>query len=85
MPELVAVVIRKLPQHRPVTSAVITEPESKNDIDDMEHYLVCMAQDHIRRFINQFVEFKRAEWYVDIINLSTNETVSATQIDCLKL
>jgi len=79
MPELVAVVIRKLPQHRPVTSAIIQE-SADPDIDDMVDYLKSRANDHVRQFTSQFVEFKRAGWFVDVVNLETSETISTDQI-----
>jgi len=79
MPELVAVVIRKLPQHRPVTSAIIQE-SANPDIDDMVDYLKSRANDHVHQFTSQFVEFKRAGWFVDVVNLETSETISTDQI-----
>lgn len=79
MSKLVAVVIRKLPQHRPVTSAIIQE-STNPDIDDMVHYLKSRANDHVRQFTSQFVEFKRAGWFVDVVNLETGETISTDQI-----
>lgn len=64
-----AVVIRHMDNSRPVTSAVIEESTDFN-IDDMDHYLFSEARDHIRRFINNFPEFKNAKWYIDILNSS---------------
>lgn len=62
-----AVIIRHLPGSRPVTCGVIEESKD-SDIDDMASYLNSMADDHIRRFKESFVEFNAATWYVDLID-----------------
>ena len=68
-----AVVIRHLPGSRPVTCAVVDENDaSHRDIDDVDHYLCSQAEDHIRRFKNDFPEFRRATWYVDLMTSSGN-------------
>ncbi len=64
---LKAVVIRHLPNSRPVTSAVI-ESSSSTDVDDQNHYLISQGKDHIKQFIKNLPEFTEAAWYIDIIN-----------------
>lgn len=61
-----AVVIRHLPNSRPVTCAVIAE-SSDPDIDNMDHYLTSEAESRIQRFVQDFPEFRAATWYVDLM------------------
>jgi hypothetical protein len=67
----VAVVIRQMPDMRPVTSKVIGIPDDikKEDLDDFEGYLKDRARDHIESFIKRFVEFREAKFYIDIVEL----------------
>ena len=80
MPKLIAVIIRKLPNHRPLTSAII---ESSNDPDivDMAHYLINRGKDHIAYFCSQNVEFSSADWYIDIIDLFDNSIVKTMKVN----
>ncbi len=73
MLKLTAVVIRQLQHHNPVASAVIQQ--SDNDVDDQIQYLLSKAEEHIQEFKKTFVEFHRANWYVDIIEDVTNKIV----------
>jgi len=63
---LTAVVTRKLNGHETVISCVIV-PKDLNGIDDVEHYLNYVAEEHIQEFKNTFVEFRNAQWEVIII------------------
>lgn len=62
-----AVLIRHLPNNRPVTCAVIEESDDSS-IDSMDHYLCSQAEDRIRRFVRDFPEFRQATWYVDLLH-----------------
>lgn len=66
-----AVVIRQMPGARPVTTAVIHESTSR-DIDNMDHYLTSEAEESIRRFKNDFPEFRMAMWYIDLMTTHSN-------------
>lgn len=81
----VAVVIRQLTSHRPVTSAVIEEswiPDSeRQQVDDINHYLISRAKQHIRSMVQQFVEFKDAKWYVDIVNNISEDVEYSEELD----
>lgn len=70
--KLTAVVIRQLNKHRPVVSAVI-EQSSDKDVDDQCHYLLSKAEEHMVDFQKTFVEFNRANWFIDIIEEHTNK------------
>lgn len=68
------VVIRQLPGHRPVTSAVITPDASKlmegrDEVSehDVRRQLEYLVNEHIEEFKNKFVEFKNAEWHTDYV------------------
>lgn len=74
-----AVVIRQLTNNRPVTSAVI-DHTGLPDIDDPVHYLIGKAEDHIKEFKKNFVEFHRADWYIDIIRVSDNTIVETKEL-----
>lgn len=66
-----AVIIRHLPNSRPVTCGIIDESKDPQ-VDDMDHYLYAMANDKIRLFKQHFVEFKAATWYVDLMEDYSN-------------
>lgn len=57
----VCVVIRQLPGHDPVVSAVFGEP-TRVDVDDLENYFRSKVESHTERFQNEFVEFRAAHW-----------------------
>lgn len=63
---MVATVIRQLKGSRPVTSIVIVPPTDLSDIDDLEQLLRSAAQDHINEMRGKFVEFKDADFWIDI-------------------
>lgn len=63
MPKI-AIVIRHLPNNRPVTLAVIAEP--KHTVNDLEHFFNSQAEEIIDKFKEKFVEFKNANFYTDI-------------------
>ena len=67
MPKI-AVVIRHLPEHRSVTSVVIEE-DSDDSIDCMDSYLKSTAEEYITKFKETFPEFKKANFYIDIVTL----------------
>ncbi len=78
MLKLTAVVIRHLHRHRPVVSAVIQQSKDK-DVDDQVHYLFSKAEEHMQEFKNTFVEFNRANWYVDIVEEATNKIIQSEE------
>ena len=63
----VMVVTRFIHGSRPVASAVIL-PD--NTVDDAEHYLQVVADEHIREISSKFPEFVNANWYCDILETS---------------
>lgn len=67
------VVIRQLPNHIPVVTAVITEPE--NSVEDLEHYFKSEAEDKIQRFKNKFAEFSNATFYIQMFNVYSDSGV----------
>ena len=59
----VVVVTRRLPGHDSVVSAIIgVDTETEKGLDDVEHYLQEKAEQHIRLFKDDFIEFRNAEW-----------------------
>jgi len=74
---LVAVVMRQLKNHRPAVSKVIQQSEDKT-VDDQIHYLTTKADEHIDEFKKGFVEYRNADWYIDIINTNTDKVISTT-------
>ena len=64
----VAAVIRHL-HVRPVLSCVIKSSDAPEDIGEVDSWLVHKANEHIKDFTNKFVEFKNAEWYVDLMEI----------------
>ena len=74
-----AVVIRHAPNNRPVTTAIIKESDDRN-VDNMEHYLFSEAMDHIRRFKQDFVEFRKATWYIDLMEDFRNTPYETKEI-----
>lgn len=77
--KLIASVIRVLGDSRPVTSFVIPQSEDK-EVDDQIHYLVSKGKEHIEDFTGKFVEFKRATWYIDVIEEMTGTMVESETI-----
>lgn len=77
--KLVGVVIRKLGNSRPVSSLVIKQSEDPN-IDDHVHYLISKGKEHVEEFTTKFVEFKRADWYIDVIMEMTGDLVDSEEI-----
>lgn len=67
--ERACVVIRQLNNSRPVTSKVILLPLDRHDIDDIEHYFEYQAREHIEEFKKDFIEFKDANFWVDIVTV----------------
>ena len=67
MPNCYCVVIRHLPNHIPVVTAVITEPE--HCVDDLDHYFKSEAEHKIQSFKNKFVEFSNATFYIQMFNV----------------
>lgn len=78
MLKLTTVVIRQLHRHRPVVSAVIQQSNDK-DVDDQVHYLLSKAEEHMQEFKTTFVEFGRANWYVDIVEDITNKIIQSEE------
>lgn len=78
MLKLTAVVIRQLHRHRPVVSAVIQQSNDK-DVDDQVHYLLSKTEEHMQEFKTTFVEFGRANWYVDIVEDITNKIIQSEE------
>lgn len=76
----IAVVIRVLGDSRPVTSSVISESKDK-EVDDQVHYLISKGKEHIKEFTGKFVEFKRATWYIDVIDGLTGDLVDSETIN----
>ena len=70
--KLMAVVIRQMHKHRPVVSAIIHQSSDK-DVDDQIHYLLSKGEEHMQEFKKTFVEFTRANWYIDIVEEGTNK------------
>ena len=77
---LIAVVIRQLQHLRPVTSAVIEE-STDPDIDSQVHYLKHAAAEHVQQFKAQFLEFSKADWYVDILDKDTGRAAETYQLN----
>lgn len=77
--KLIAVVIRVLGNSRPVTSSIIHQSEDK-EVDDQIHYLISKGKEHIQEFTSKFVEFKRATWYIDVIDELTGAMVESETI-----
>lgn len=75
----IAVVIRQLKNHRPVASIVL-DHKGLPDLDDPIHYLIGQGKDHIVKFQNEFVEFKNADWYIDIIQTSDQSVVKTEEL-----
>jgi len=64
----VAVVIRQLEGHKPTTHAVFgVGPHDNVEHDLVEHFLEEKANQSIRLFKEQFVEFKNAEFIVELV------------------
>lgn len=61
----VGVVIRHLQGQRPVTLCVINPPE--HPVNNLHDYFKSVADDEIRRFKDDFIEFKDAEFYLDVV------------------
>ena len=76
--DLFGVVIRQSQHNRPVVSAIINKSEDK-DVDDQIHYLLSKGEEHMVEFKNTFVEFKRANWYIDITEYGTNKIVHSEE------
>jgi len=72
--KLMAVVIRQLEGHPPVISTVIP-PCNNKLIDDQKEYLVNKIEEYIKKFENDFIEFKEVNWYTNFIDLETNTVV----------
>jgi hypothetical protein len=64
----VAVVIRHLKNNRPAVLCVIQEPSY--DVISLETYFEYRAKDAITEFKQKFVEFKDADFYVDVIDVN---------------
>lgn len=78
--KLVAAVVRVLGNNRPVTSFIILQSEDK-EVDDQVHYLVSKGKEHIQEFTNKFVEFKRATWYIDVIDELTGTMIDSETVE----
>ena len=63
----VCVVIRFLPNYKPVTHCVFREPEVR--LDNPEGYLEEKANKLILEFKDKFPEFKEATFYINIVEL----------------
>ena len=62
---MIATVIRHLPNYRPVTLCVIRGDTAR----ELEDY----AEKEIEEFKNQFIEFRRAEFYIDVTEEDLHE------------
>ena len=64
----VMVVTRHLKGYHPVVLCVIKEsPDS--EVTDQENYMHGVAADEINHFKSKFVEFKDAEFYIELCDL----------------
>jgi hypothetical protein len=61
----VAVLIRHLPGHRPVTMAVIPEPALP--VEDLDGYFKFIGDKLTREMKALYLEFETASFYLDII------------------
>ena len=77
--KLTAAVIRVLGDNRPVTSFIIPQSEDK-EVDNQVHYLISKGKEHIQEFTGKFVEFKRAIWYIDVVEELTGNLVDSETI-----
>lgn len=59
------VVVRRLPGNDPVAMGVIL-PNNYSEIDDQEGYMREKAEELIADFKRQFVEFRTAEFFINI-------------------
>jgi hypothetical protein len=61
----VCVVLRQLPGHDSVVSAVLGEP-TMVEVDSLESYFRSEAESHIEKFKKEFLEFRAAHWNYSI-------------------
>ena len=74
-----AVVIRHTPNNRPVTTGIIKESDDLI-VGNMEHYLFSEAMNQIRRFKQDFIEFQKATWYIDLMEDFRNTPYETKEI-----
>lgn len=65
----IAVIIRQLAGHPPVAHAVIHEPSEMCSDFNVELYFEAEAEERITQFKKQYVEFEKADWYVNILDV----------------
>lgn len=66
---LQGIVTRQLKNHRPVTTWVIKENAAiEPTVDDQREYFIDTANDAVNEFKEQFIEFKGACFYLDIMD-----------------
>lgn len=62
----VAVVLRKLDESSPTVVTAVIEPPAEK-VDSLENYFDSRFEDVKQDFCNKFVEFRRAEWTMQIV------------------
>ena len=75
----IAVIIRHLPNNRPITLGIEKVPADYG-IDNVINYLFGKAKERIDRFKREFPEFRTATWYVDIIDDDEGKILYETYI-----
>jgi hypothetical protein len=70
----VAVLIRHLPGHRPVTMAVIPEP--KVAVEDLDDYFKVIGDRLTREMKVRCLEFETASFYLDVLTQHIEKDVS---------
>ena len=65
----IAIIIRQLEGFDPVAHGIIKEHDSPRDLDDIDGYLKSKANEKIEEFTKKFVEFNKARFYVQIMDI----------------
>lgn len=63
----ICIITRQLEGHRPAILTVLKEPE--HQVDNLESYFTDLAKGRIEDFVKEFVEFTKATFYTDIVEI----------------
>jgi hypothetical protein len=67
----VAILVRHLEPLRPVAMAIIKEPKNINMIgEELDLYFEMQLSPIINKIKEEFIEFNRANFYIDILEIS---------------
>lgn len=78
-----AILIRQLTGLRPVTSMILREVAG--DEPQRNQFIMERVKEHIRDHCDKFVEFRNADWYVDVIGDEETHVIKSEQIDMVGL